>query len=464
MFFVMTITNCGWVKRNFWKRKGRSDRAIDVIYYLLQYLLACLLHSIASFGRESFVMVDSGSASAAATGAGSSAVVTVLDEHDGGVVASSKKEKSSKKKKKRSSSASKLGMKRRAGSSSTERRKGRRRRGNFDFSLENISIETKLRWNRARTFIEGAYRRGEWMMLAGLALSVLVVFLLVLKLAFGIGIGSGGDAPLTSFQRSETSTRESVVMEHAAAEEHPNVNKKKLTKKPKAPLSVQTKRAAVHSTDVVVNAAKFYQKTSNIVSASARGKYSFLICPDAGGKDANKECSRGFMEYRFNIEKAGTYWLYVQTYCTNIYDNSLWVSPALDENGERVESAMASFESCDGKQKAGSLVPHKHVSRKKLLCCPAYLAKNLKKKMAPFYTNCCYDRIGPEGNEMGCVLDLEVGTAPTWNMLPRPYQLPMGQFSMRLYAREDGTAVMAAALSANPKLKSSDVAKRLPRA
>ena len=34
--------------------------------------------------------------------------------------------------------------------------------------------------------------------------------------------------------------------------------------------------------------------------------------------------------------------------------------------------------------------------------------KNEKKKMAQFYFECCYDKLGKKENKIGCVFDLQV--------------------------------------------------------
>lgn len=171
-----------------------------------------------------------------------------------------------------------------------------------------------------------------------------------------------------------------------------------------------------------------------------------VICPDKGGGKFNKICSKAYAEYLFTVPRAGTYYVYVEAVAPNINDNSLWVgAPDLD---------TASYTACPA-AKAGNLVPHKHVKAKKWLCCPKYLDANARKGNAAFYCQCCIDNIGPFGEDLGCVLDLEVDSKPHWNLMPRALKVTATDkpVAVRLYAREDGTGVTRIMLSSNPALK-----------
>jgi len=171
-----------------------------------------------------------------------------------------------------------------------------------------------------------------------------------------------------------------------------------------------------------------------------------VVCPDKGGGKYNKVCSKAYAEYHFNIPSPGTYYVYVETVAPNINDNSLWVgSPDVDQS---------TFGECPG-TKAGPLVPSKHVKSKKWLCCPKYLESNRKKGQGLFYCECCTTTIGPKGNDMGCILDLEVDSKPHWNMAPREFVVKetTSPLRIRLYAREDGTAFTRVLVSSNPALK-----------
>lgn len=185
----------------------------------------------------------------------------------------------------------------------------------------------------------------------------------------------------------------------------------------------------------------------NVMLRPMETKGSSVICPDKGGGKQNKICSQAYAEYLFDVTKPGVYYLYVETLGPNINDNSLWVgAPMMDSS---------TFTNCPD-VKAGALVPHKHVKSKKWLCCPKYLASNAKKGQGAFYCECCISSIGPYGKDLGCILDLEVDANPHWNMLPREIKVASTSepFPIRLYAREDGTAITRVMLSASPALKS----------
>lgn len=90
----------------------------------------------------------------------------------------------------------------------------------------------------------------------------------------------------------------------------------------------------------------------------------------------------GYIEFNFAVSEGTAYYLYVEAVGPTIMDNSLWVGTTDDNDID--------FMKCESKQKAGPLVPHKHVSKSKWLCCPKYLAKNAKKGQGDFYTQCCF--------------------------------------------------------------------------
>ena len=146
----------------------------------------------------------------------------------------------------------------------------------------------------------------------------------------------------------------------------------------------------------------------------------------------------------------------MQVTAPGLNDNSLWVG--LVEGAEQ-----DAFDACKtpSGESAGPLIPHKHVSSKKFLCCPAYLAKNKKKGLAGFYSDCCYSGLGKDGNEVGCVLDLEVDEKLRWNELPRTIRTTKSNavVSIRIYAREDGTSWGGLVLSGKSTLDAGDLAK-----
>lgn len=189
-----------------------------------------------------------------------------------------------------------------------------------------------------------------------------------------------------------------------------------------------------------------------------------VTCPEQGGK--NLQCSKVYAEFTFSkLQPKTSYFLYVQTIAPTIMDNSLWISPPLAPPSSSSSSAsvvgnleaFTAASACKSPSSSGKypLVPHKHTSGSsaRWLCCPAYLAKNKKKNMAPFYSDCCHPALGPGGDETGCVLDLEVSTGPQWNEFPRAFRLEKGDsFSVRIYFREDGTAVSGVFLSSRANL------------
>lgn len=173
------------------------------------------------------------------------------------------------------------------------------------------------------------------------------------------------------------------------------------------------------------------------------GENDMVVCPERGGK--NTQCSKVGVEYEFRISETDDYFLYVEVIGPDLNANSLWVG---------VDEEFLGFETCDEDKDAGELIPHKHKSTNgKWLCCPAYLGKNKKKGLTAFYSDCCFDGLGKKGDEKGCVLDLEVDTQPRWNQLPRVIHVEVDDtkigriVTVRLYAREDGTAWTRLALS-----------------
>ena len=206
---------------------------------------------------------------------------------------------------------------------------------------------------------------------------------------------------------------------------------------------------------------KFSELAKPFVKAKTRGKHAYVYvgCPDMKGD--NKGCAKGFAEYKWKIPKAGKYYLWVYTACKNINDNSLWVSGPLGlEDGNSVQKSFATCPLWRGKLPHN--LPHKHKTkgrgRKDVLCCPAYLSKNKKKGLDSFYTKCCVGVLGPNGDERGCVLDLEVSkTARLWNMLPRYYAFEQaGVLKIRIYGREDGTSLSQLYLGDDPTLSTVD--------
>lgn len=201
-----------------------------------------------------------------------------------------------------------------------------------------------------------------------------------------------------------------------------------------------------HKVEKSVQADKYNVKLRPIEVKNNRQ----LICPDKGGGSNNKVCSKAYAEYLFQIPKPGSYYVYVETVAPNIMDNSLWVgAPGLDQ---------ADYAKCPT-IKAGPLMPHKHVKNKKWLCCPKYLAANAKKNQGKFYCDCCISTIGPTGQDIGCILDLEVSKTPQWNMLPRALNVKSitNPLAVRIYAREDGSAWTRILLSSNPSLSAKEI-------
>lgn len=209
---------------------------------------------------------------------------------------------------------------------------------------------------------------------------------------------------------------------------------------------VEAKPAPVHRTDVLVKASQFanpaLKKPLELVGSSE------VSCPERGGK--NTQCGKVFAEYRFEGATPGSdYYLYIQVKAPSLNDNSLWVSQV------DAPSAFYKDSACSGATTMGDLVPHKHRSSDNaLLCCPKYLAKNGKKGLVGFYSDCCYKGLGKEpDSDTGCVLDLEVEAGPKWNQFPRPLTPnAQGHLAVRIYAREDGTSWTALVVSSEPAL------------
>ena len=55
------------------------------------------------------------------------------------------------------------------------------------------------------------------------------------------------------------------------------------------------------------------------------------------------------------------------------------------------------------------------------------------------------------------MLDLEVDSQPHWNQVPRKFTPSGEELTIRLYAREDGTAVTRLYLSTRPELGENDL-------
>eukprot|EP00924_Labyrinthula_sp_SR-Ha-C_P010045 maker-scaffold_40-snap-gene-0.1-mRNA-1 protein AED:0.00 eAED:0.00 QI:66/1/1/1/1/1/2/691/299 len=174
-----------------------------------------------------------------------------------------------------------------------------------------------------------------------------------------------------------------------------------------------------------------------------------LSCPNVDGGGKNKQCSKGFSTYVFKVKPNTEYFLYVETVAPNIWDNSLWIGT----NGDQTI-----FKTCPRKR-AVPLVPHKHLKWKRWDCCPKYLNKNKAKGKDEFYYGCCFDKLGPNGNEEGCMLDLEVNSKPQWNMMPRIFKTRSKQteLNVNLYAREDGTSISRIFLSKQSNLKETQI-------
>ncbi len=228
-------------------------------------------------------------------------------------------------------------------------------------------------------------------------------------------------------------------------------------KKPKAEKPKVLPAGPVHLNDKIITAST---QASGLM-APFKIMNNMAICPNIGGGGKNIQCTKGYVEFRFKVNKAGIYYLYIETFAPTLLDNSLWVSPPLDPtNGNELpadDEQLKSFLQCDSKHTPGPLVPHKHItSSKKIECCPKYLAKNAKKGMSAFYSDCCYASVGPYGDGNGCVMDLEMDTVkPLWNLSPRAYVVkdPNKLLVIRLYGREDGTGVTRVLLTTNDKMK-----------
>lgn len=174
-------------------------------------------------------------------------------------------------------------------------------------------------------------------------------------------------------------------------------------------------------------------------------------------KGKNTQCGKVSAEYRFKAKEPGDYFLYVQVTAPGLNDNSLWIGLVSGADQD-------AFDECKNPpgEESGPLIPHKHLtSSKKFLCCPAYLAKNKKKGLAGFYSDCCYQGLGKESNERGCVLDLEVDENLRWNELPRTFRTKEKNeiVTVRIYAREDGTSWAGVVLSRKSTLDDNYLAK-----
>jgi hypothetical protein len=213
----------------------------------------------------------------------------------------------------------------------------------------------------------------------------------------------------------------------------------------------------LHSAEVLVPAASFsgiLKKPLEIVEKD------IVSCPERGGK--NTQCGKVSSEYRFKVAKSGDYYLYVQVIAPGLNDNSLWIGVSEDD-GIDFTTYYDNDQACQTPSEVGSLIPHKHLtsSGKKFLCCPAYLAKNKKKGLAGFYSDCCYMGLGKDSTEKGCVLDLEVDSNQRWNELPRVIRTTKDNqiVSVRIYAREDGTSWSGVVLSNQPALDAEGLDK-----
>ena len=193
------------------------------------------------------------------------------------------------------------------------------------------------------------------------------------------------------------------------------------------------------------------QPVNSIVSAVAGARAivapieplkGMLTCKEQGGK--NKECSRGYAEYRFKVKPRTKYYLWVRGLGPDLFANSLWIGapghgPLTTANCHWPEGVKVPF-----------TVPHKHrpkhgsaKGRDKVVCCPPYLGKNRRAGKSLYYSECCHAGLGPDGHEKGCVFDLEVDPQPKWQMVPRIYHILKHhgeELAIRIYAREDGTS------------------------
>lgn len=177
---------------------------------------------------------------------------------------------------------------------------------------------------------------------------------------------------------------------------------------------------------------------------------SGVECPNMDGGGKNKQCSKGYSEYVFSVVVGKKYYLYIETVAPTIWDNSLWVGVSNADSGK--------FESCPKIPVVEeTLVPHKHVKNNRFLCCPKYLTKNEKKGKDSFYFGCCYEALGPDKKDKGCVLDLEVGEEPLWNMLPRQIVAESNLLGVKLFAREDGVGITRLFLSSTSRKIASDL-------
>jgi len=144
-------------------------------------------------------------------------------------------------------------------------------------------------------------------------------------------------------------------------DEPPTVEKKK--KKKEKNIVIPPLNKQVLSPETLIPAGKY----SRLVKPMEHRHDNLVICPNVGGGGKNRQCSKGYLEYYFEVEAGRDYYLYVETIGPNINDNSLWVGTDANEKN---------FLSCSSKTKAGPLVPKKHIKSSKWLCCPKYLAKN----------------------------------------------------------------------------------------
>jgi len=302
---------------------------------------------------------------------------------------------------------------------------------------ENQVEELKLVASRWRRWFEADRRRT---LLVAIGMSILMIFVMA---RFGGNGDSDDSKPTFGEDEVEFDAPDSV----AATEEAAVAAKRKiLTRGPSTEeLQADLKAATgkTHPTEKPISAGDYNVLLRPMVGMP---QWKSVICPDKGGGKQNKICSKAYTEYLFDVPSPGVYYVYVETIAPNINDNSLWIGAPNADPGR--------FMTCPS-VKAGSLVPHKHVKSKRWLCCPKYLDNNAKKGQGAFYTQCCMTTLGPFAEDAGCILDLEVDSKPHWNMLPRELVVKSASepVIIRLFAREDGTAVSRVMLSSNPTLK-----------
>ncbi|GBG26956.1 Hypothetical Protein FCC1311_031792 [Hondaea fermentalgiana] len=329
-----------------------------------------------------------------------------------------------------------------SGSSSKSKHSSRSKSGGSSSSSSSKKFNLKLQLQKWYIWLLEDKRRAQ------VALAVLVIFVLAFLTSSGGGSGTKSSSPMLQGSVAAGDAYGELDSEGTASAEEVVAPKRRKRAAPAGPSPEEFQEDLAKATSRKLALDKPAAATDyNVMLRPLEVKGKTVICPDKGGGKANKVCSMAYVEYLFDIASPGVYYLYVETLGPNINDNSLWVgAPSLPSS---------SFTECP-RNKAGPLIPHKHIKSKKWLCCPKYLEANAKKGQGAFYCECCSSTIGPFGKDLGCILDLEVDANPHWNMLPREFSVTSTSepFPIRLYAREDGTAITRVLLTKDPALKS----------